>query len=215
MKTAFTALTIAAWFGITATANAWLGDSPDALVQRYGKPKLVELTTGDIPAQKGYYAELKENFTTNTSLIAWTGTNYNEVGYGMDLVETRRRYTFEKDGLKIVTYIGNAGEKYNGADFSDRSAREIVNSSAVWEKDKSGDQYRRSVPLSQSVIDAFLENNKGESTWPDTWQSSAVPGTWRKRTADKMRMAIAHGTSERQIFQLEVRMVDDATRAEE
>jgi hypothetical protein len=215
MKTAFTALTIAAWFGIAATANAWLGDSQDALIQRYGKPKLVESTTGDIPARKGYYAELKENFSTNTSLIAWTGTNYNEVGYGMDLVETRSRYTFEKDGLKIITYLGNAGEKYNGVDFSDRSAREIVNSGAVWEKDKSGDQFRRSVPLSQSVIDAFLENNKGDSTWPNTWQPSAVPGTWRKRTADKMRMAIAHGTSEHQIFQLEVRMVDDATRAEE
>jgi len=215
MKITFTALTIAAWFGITATANAWSGDSPDALVQRYGKPKLVELTTGDIPAQKGYYAELKENFTTNTSLIAWTGTNYDEVGYGMDLVETRRRYTFEKDGLKIVTYIGNAGEKYNGTDFSDRSAREIVHSGSVWEKDKSGDQFRRSVPLSQSVIDAFLENNKGDSTWPNAWQPSAVPGRYLKRTADKMRMAIAHGTSEHQIYQLEVRMVDDATRAEE
>ena len=215
MKTTFTALTMAALFGITTTANAWLGDSQDALIQRYGKPKLVELTTGNIPAQKGYYAELKENFSTNTSLIAWTGTNYNEIGYGMDLVETRSRYTFEKDGLKIVTYIGNAGEKYNGADFSDRSAREIINSGSVWEKDKSGDQFRHSVPLSPSVVDAFLENNKGDSTWPDAWQPSSVPGTWLKRTADKMRMAIAHGTSEHQIYQLEVRMVDDATRAEE
>ena len=213
MKPTFIAVMIAAVLGITATANAWLGDSQDALIQRYGKPKLVELTTGGIPAQKGYYAELKENFSTNVSLIAWTGTNYDEIGYGMDLVETRSRYTFERDGLKIITYIGNAGEKYNGADFFDRSAREIVNSGAVWEKDKSGDQFRRSVPLSQSVIDAFLENNKGESTWPSAWQPSLIPGTWLKRTADKARMAIAHGTSEHQFYRLEVRMVDDLTRA--
>jgi hypothetical protein len=213
MKTTFTALTIAALFGITATAYAWLGDSQDALLRRYGKPTLVELTTGDIPAQKGYYAELKESYGTNVSLIASTDTNYNEIGYGMDLVETRSRYTFEKDGLRIVAYIGTAGEKYNGADFSDRSAREIIKSGAVLEKDKSGDQFRRSVPLSPSVINAFLENNKGDSTWATAWLPSPTPGTWLKRTADKVRMAIAHGTSEHQIYQLEVRMVDDATRA--
>jgi hypothetical protein len=215
MKITFTALTIAAVLGIAATANAWLGDSQDALIQRYGKPTLVQLTTGDIPAQQGYYAELKENFSTNASLIAWTGTNYDEIGYGMDLVETRSRYTFEKDGLRIVTYIGNAGEKYNGVDFSDRSAREIIHAGAVWEKDKSGDQFRRSLPLTPSVIDACLEDNKGDSTWPDAWQPSAVPGTWLKRTANKTRMAIAHGTSEHEIFKLEVRMVDDTTRAED
>lgn len=214
MKTTFTALTIAA-LGITATANAWLGDSQDALIQRYGKPTLVQPTTGDIPTQKGYYAELKENFNTNTSLIAWTGTNYDEIGYGMDLVETRNRYTFEKDGLRIVTYIGNPGEKYDGADFADRSAREIINSGSVWDKDKSGDQFLRSTPLSQSVINAFLEDNKGDSTWPDAWQPSSVPGTWIKHTANKVRMAIAHGNSEHEIYKLEVRMVDDQTRSEE
>jgi hypothetical protein len=215
MKTTFTALTLAALFGITTAANAWLADSQDALTQRYGRPTLVQLTTGDIPAQKGYYAELKQNYSTNVSLIAWTGTNYDEIGYGMDLVETRRRYTFEKEGLRIIAYLGNAGEKYNGADFSDRSAREIVNSGTVWEKDKSGDKFRRSVPLSPSVIDAFLENNKGNSTWPNAWQPSSIPGTWLKRTTDKARMAIAHGTSEHEIYKLEVRMVDDATRTEE
>jgi hypothetical protein len=215
MKATFIAIVIAAVLGIAATANAWLGDSQDALVQRYGKPALVQLTTGDIPTQKGYYAELKENFSTNVSLIAWTGTNYDEVGYGMDLVETRNRYTFEKDGLKIIAYTGNPGEKYNGADFSDRSTREIINSGAVWDKNKDGDKFRRSVPLTLSVINAFLENNKGDSTWPAAWQPSAVPGTWLKRTADKARMAIAHGTSEQEIYHLEVRMVDDTTRAEE
>jgi hypothetical protein len=215
MKITFIAVTTAAALGIAATANAWLGDSQDTLTQRYGKPTLVQLTTGDIPTQKGYYAELKENFSTNVSLVAWTGTNYDEIGYGMDLVETRNRYTFEKDGLKIITYVGNPGEKYNGADFSDRSAREIINSGTVWEKDKSGDQFRRSVPISPSVINAFLENNKGDSTWPDAWQPSAIPGTWLKRATDKARMAIAHGTSEQKIYRLEVRMVDDTTRAEE
>jgi hypothetical protein len=209
MKPVSTAVTIAAVLGLAATANAWLGDSEDALVQRYGKPALVQLTTGDIPTQKGYYAELKENFSTNVSLIAWTGTNYDEIGYGMDLVETRNRYTFEKDGLKIVVYTGNPG------DFSDRSAREIVYSGTVWEKDKSGDEFRRSVPLTQSVIDAFLENNKGDSSWPDAWQPSAVPGTWLKRSTDKVRMAVAHGVSEHEIYKIEVRMVDDQTRAEE
>jgi hypothetical protein len=215
MKPVVIVAIITAALGITATANAWLGDSQDALIQRYGKPTLVQLTTGDIPTQKGYYAELKENFSTNVSLIAWTGTNYDEIGYGMDLVETRTRDTFEKDGLKIVAYLGNAGEKYNGADFSARSAREIINSGAVWEKDKSGDQFVRSVPLSPSVVDAFLENNKGDSTWADGWQPSSIPGTWLKRTTDKVRMAIAHGTSEHQIYQLEVQMVDDQTRSEE
>ncbi len=207
------ALTVAALLAAISIANASLGDSQDALIQRYGKPKLAELTTGDIPAQKGYYAELKESYSTNVSLIASIGTNYNEIGYGMDLVETRSRYTFDKDGLKIVAYIGNVGEKYNGADFSDRSAREIINAGTVWEKDKSGDQFRHPVPLSPSVIDAFLGNNKGESTWADAWQPSAVPGTWLKRTADKTRLAIAHGASEHSIYQIEVRMVDEASRA--
>jgi hypothetical protein len=215
MKPVSITVAIATVLGLAATANAWLGDSQDALTQRYGKPTLVQLTTGEIPTQQGYYAELKENFSTNVSLIAWTGTNYDEIGYGMDLVETRNRYTFEKDGLKIVVYTGNPGEKYNGADFSDRSSREIVYSGTVWDKDKSGDQFRRSVPLTQSVIDAFLENNKGDSTWPDAWQPSAVAGTWLKRTTDKARMAVAHGASEHEIYKLEVRMVDDQTRAEE
>jgi hypothetical protein len=215
MKATFITITTAAVLGITATANAWLGDSEDALTQRYGKPTLVQLTTGGIPTQQGYYAELKQNYSTNVSLVAWSGTNYDEIGYGMDLVETRNRYTFDKDGLKIVAYVGNPGEKYNGADFSDRSAREILNSGSVWEKDKSGDQFRRSVPLSPSVVAAFLENNKGDSIWPDAWQPSGVPGTWLKHTTDKARMAIAHGTSEHEIYQVEVRMVDDQTRSEE
>src|SRR5580704_14180899 len=66
------ALTIAALLTAISTANAWLGDNEQELIQRYGKPRLVELTTGDIPTQKGYYAELKENFSTNVSLIAST-----------------------------------------------------------------------------------------------------------------------------------------------
>ncbi|MGD1019128.1 MAG: hypothetical protein ABSA12_07395 [Verrucomicrobiia bacterium] len=213
MKPMFVALTVAAWIGAAATANAWLGDSQDALTQRYGKPTLVQLTTGDIPAQKGYYTELKESYGTNTSLIAWTGTNYDEIGFGMDLVETRSRYTFAKDGLPIVVYIGAAGEKYNGVDFAARSAREIINSGAVWETDKSGDKFRHPLPLAPSVVDAFLENNKGDSAWADAWQPSAIPGTWLRRTTDKMRMAIAHGTSEHELYQVEVRMVDDTTRA--
>ncbi len=215
MKTTFTVLTIAASLAIAATANAWLGDSREALIQRYGKPMLVQLTTGDVPTQKGYYAELKENFSTNASLIAWTGTNYDEIGYGMDLVETRSRSLFETNGLRIVAYIGNAGETYSGADFSGRSAREILNGGSVWQEDKSGDKFTRPVPLSPTVISAFLADNKGESTWPDAWQPSATPGTWLKRTTDKSRLAVAHGTSDQQIYQLEVRMVDDMTRAQD
>jgi hypothetical protein len=213
MRATFMALAVTVLLVAASTANANLGDSLDTLIQQYGKPTLVQSTTGDIPTQKGYYAELKENYNTNVSLVAWTGTNYNEVGYGMDLVETRPRFTFEKDGLTVIAYIGNAGEKYNGADFSDRSAREILNCGSVWKKDKSGDQFRQSVPLSPSVIDSFLEHNKGDSTWADAWQPSATPGTWLKRTADKTRLAIAHGTSENQLYQIEVRMVDDTTQA--
>lgn len=215
MKTTFTALTIAASLGIAATANAWLGDSREALTQRYGKPMLTQLTTGEVPTQKGYYAELKENFSTNASLIAWTGTNYDEVGYGMDLVETRSRTLFETNGLRIVVYIGNAGETYSGADFAGRSAREILNGGSIWQKNKSGDKFTRSVPLSPTAISAFLENNKGESIWPDAWQPSATPGRWLKRTADKSRLAVAHGTLDQQLYQVEVRMVDDLTRAQD
>lgn len=212
MKPISIAVTVTAALGLTATAHAWLGDTEDALIQHYGKPTLVQSTTGEIPTQKGYYAELKENYNTNVSLVAWSGTNYNEVGYGMDLVETRPRFTFQKDGLTIIAYIGNPGEKYNGADFSDRSAREILNCGSVWKKDKSGDQFRQSVPLSPSAIDTFLKENQGDSTWADAWQPSLIPGTWLKRTADKTRLAIAHGTSENQIYQLEVRMVDDTAQ---
>jgi hypothetical protein len=238
MKAIVTTAAIATVLGLAATANAWLGDSKDALVERYGKPTLVQLTTGDVPTQKGYYAELKENFNTNIDLIGWTGTNYNDIGYGMDLVETRTRYTFEKDGLQFVAYLGTVGEAYDGADFSGRTAREIINSGTAWQKNTHGDKVAIPVPLSPSVIDAFLEDNKGGSTWADAWQSSLVPGTWLKpslatrtrtiswqpsftpgtwlkRTADKMRLAIAHGTSEHEIYQIEVQMVDDATRAQQ
>jgi hypothetical protein len=205
MKPIFIAFTIAALLGIAATANAWLGDSPDALIQRYGKPKLVELTTGDIPTQKGYYAELREKYSTNANPIAYADTNYSEIGYGM---ENRTRYTFEKDGLTIVAYIGNAGDKYNGADFAGRSAREIINCGTVWEKNKNGDKFTHPVPLSPAVINAALEDNKGDSTWTNDWQPYSIPGTYLKRTSDKARLAIAHGPSEHEIYRLEVRMTN-------
>src|SRR6266403_834184 len=110
MKSLFIALTIAA--SLIANANAWLGDSEPALVQRYGPPRAVEISTGDIPTQKGYYVELTASFTTNVSLIASTNDNYN-----LDLVETHQRETFTKAGLGVVVYIGNAAEKYDSVDF--------------------------------------------------------------------------------------------------
>jgi hypothetical protein len=197
----------------TTTTNAWLGDSTDTLAQRYGKPKRIELTTGDIPTQKGQYAELKESYGTNVSLIAQLSTNYDEVGYGMDLVETRTRYSFVTNGLGIAVYIGNTGEKYNGTDFSGRSAREIVRAGSVWQKNKSGDKFTHPVPIPPAVVDAFLENNKGDSTWLDGWLPYSVPGVYLRHTADKMRLAIAQGASEHQLYRVEVRMVDDKIRA--
>jgi hypothetical protein len=213
MKPTSMALTVAVLLTAISTANAWLGDSEQELIQRYGKPKVVQLTTGDIPTQKGYYAELKENFSTNVSLIASTDTNYNSIGYGMDLVETRTRYKFENNGLGITAYVGNTNDQYASVDFAGKSAREIINSGTVWQKNKTGDKVAIPVPLSPSVVDAFLENNKGNSSWADAWQPSPVAGTYLKRTADKTRLAIAHGASEHEIYQIEVRMVDDATRA--
>src|ERR1700681_4786381 len=100
MKTPFIALTIAASLIAITTANAWLGDSEPILVQRYGPPHAVEISTGDIPTQKGFYVELTEAFTTNVSLIASTNNDYN-----LDLVETRQRDTFTKDGVHITVYV--------------------------------------------------------------------------------------------------------------
>src|SRR5580700_10289794 len=146
MKTASIALTVTALLAAISTADAWLGDSETELIQRYGKPRVVELTTGDIPMQRGYYAELKENFSTNVSLIASTDTNYNSIGYGMDLVETRTRYKFENNGSGITVYVGNTNEQYSGVDFAGKSAREIVKSGTVWQKNKNGDKVAVPVP---------------------------------------------------------------------
>jgi hypothetical protein len=213
MKPSSIALTIAALLAAISTARARLGDTENVLVQRYGKPRLVELTTGDIPMQKGYYAELKENFGTNVSLIASTDKDYNEIGYGMDLVETRTRYTFEKDGVSRLVYLGNANETYDGVDFAGKSAREVVNARVVWQKNKNGDQVGHPVPFSPSAIDAILDNNKGDSMWADEWRPLAIPGAYTKRTADKTRLAIAYGVSPTEIYRLELRMVDDASKA--
>jgi len=208
MKPVSFALTIAAVLTAVSTANAWLGDSEDALTHRYGKPKAVELTNGDIPTQKGYYAELKETYGTNVSLIASTDT-----GYSLDLVENRKRYTFQKDGLGITVYVGNADEKYNGADFAGKSAREVIACPVVSKKDKYGDRIGHPVAFSPSVINTILDDNKGDSTWPDTWHPIPLPGTYVKRTTDKSRIAIAYGVSENEIYRLDVQMVDDATKS--
>jgi len=122
MKIASIALAIATSLTALTTANAWLGDSEPTLVQRYGPPHAVEISTGDIPRQKGYYVELTESFTTNVSLIASTNDNYN-----LDLVETHQRDTFTKSGLGIAVYVGTPGEKYNGVDVSGSSVREAIN----------------------------------------------------------------------------------------
>ena len=208
MKPSSIALTIAALLTTISTANAWLGDSEDALSHRYGKPKAVEMSNGDIPTQKGYYAELKENFGTNVSLIASTDT-----GYSMNLVETRKRYKFQKDGLGIVVYVGNTGEKYNGADFAGKSAREVVLCPVVSKKNKTGDKVGHPVAFSLSTINSILNNNKGDSAWADVWQANSTPGAYIKRTLDKSRLAIAYGVSENEIYRLDIEMVNDATKS--
>ena len=208
MKLSSIALTIAALLTSISTANAWLGDSEDALSHRYGKPKAVEMSNGDIPTQKGYYAELKENFGTNVSLIASTDT-----GYSMDLVESRKRYTFQKDGLGIVVYVGNADEKYNGADFAGKSAREVVLCPVVWKKNKHGDKVGHPVAFLPSTINTILDDNKGDSAWADVWQANSTPGAYIKRSLDKSRLAIAYGVSENEIYRLDVEMVNDATKS--
>jgi hypothetical protein len=208
MKSISIALTLAISLTALHTALARLGDSEDALIQRYGKPRAIEATTGDTPTQKGFYAELKENFTTNVSLIASTDTNYNAIGYGMDLVETRTRYKFEKDGLRVTAYLGNSDEKYNGVDFAGKSAREVIYSSSIWEKNKVGDKVAHPLPFSAATIASTLENNKGDSTWSDGWQLGPTPGIYIKHSADKARMAIAYGPSEKEIYRLELRMID-------
>ena len=160
----------------------------------------------DIPTQKGFYVELTEAFTTNISLIASTNNNYN-----LDLVETRQRDSFTKDGRRITVYVGNIGEKYNGVDFSGASVREVIYCPIAWHKNSHHDNVGQFMFFSPSVISALLENNKGDSTWTDTWRPlSSVPGIYIKRTADKSRLAIAYGASENEIHRLEFRMVEPA-----
>jgi hypothetical protein len=213
MRPSSIALTVVALLATVSTAHAWLGDTEAALTQRYGKPRSVESTTGDIPTQKGYYAELKENFSTNVSLIASTDKGYNEVGYGMDLVEIRKRDTFEKDGVGTLVYLGNANETYGGVDFAGKSAREVISARIVWLKNKNGDKVGHPVPFSPAATNAILENNKGNSTWADEWRPLAIAGAYIKRTTDKSRLAIAYGVSPTEIYRLELRMVDDASKA--
>ena len=204
MKTALIALTTAASLTAITTANAGLGDTEQALTQHYGTPLAVETSNGDIPTQKGYYVELKEAFATNVSLIADSRNNYN-----MDLVETRQRSTFMKDGLRIVAYVGNPGEKYNGVDFAGASSREVISCPIVWRKNRNGDQVGLPSPFSQQTLQAILEANQGNSTWDDHWQILSIPGVYIRKTADKSRLAIAYGTSELDIQRLELRMVDE------
>jgi hypothetical protein len=209
MKTIPIALAIATSLTAITAANAWLGDSEPTLVQRYGSPHAVEISTGDVPTQKGFYVELTEAFTTNVSLIASTNNDYN-----LDLVETRQRDTFTKDGLGITVYIGNVGEKYNGIDFSGSSVREVIHCPIVRRKNSHGDNVGHFMFFSPAAINTLLENNKGDSTWVDNWHTlSFIPGTYIKRTADKSRLAIAYGVSESEIHRLEVRMVDEAGKS--
>jgi hypothetical protein len=204
MKTIFIALTIAASLTAITTANAWLGDSEPTLVQHYGSPHAVEITTGNIPTKKGFYVELTETFTTNISLIASTNDNYN-----LDLAETRQRDTFTKDGQKITVYVGNLGEQYNGVDFSGASVREIINCPVTWQKNTHHDNVGSFMFFSPAAINTILKNNQGNSTWADSWHPlSLLPGIYIKRSADKSRLAIAYGASGKEIHRLEFRMVD-------
>jgi hypothetical protein len=204
MKRVSIVLAIAASLTIITTANAWLGDSEPTLVQRYGPPHAVDISSGDIPTQKGFYVELTEAFTTNVSLIASTNDDYN-----LDLVETRQRDTFTKDGLTITVYVGNVGEKYNSVDFSGSSVREVINCPLVWRKNTHSDNVGYFKFFSPAAVNTLLENNKGDSTWPDSWRPlSPTPGIFIKRTADRSRLAIGYGTSDQKIHRLEFRMVD-------
>jgi len=204
MKTISIAMAVAASLTIITTANAWLGDSEPTLVQRYGSPRAVEVSTSDIPTQKGFYVELTEAFTTNISLIASTNNDYN-----LDLVETRQRDTFMKDGLRITVYVGNVGERYNGLDFSGSSVREVINCPIVWRQNSHHDNVGRFMFFSPSAMNTILDNNKGDSTWADSWHPlSSLPGIYINRTADKSRLAIGYGASENEIHRLELRMVD-------
>ena len=151
MKIVLIALTVAASLTIIVTANAWLGDPEPTLVQHYGSPRAVEISTGDIPTQKGFYVELTEAFTTNISLIASTNNDYN-----LDLVETRQRDTFTKDGLGITVYVGNIGEKYNGVDFSGSSVREVINCPIVWRKNSHRDNVGHFMFFSPSAINVLI-----------------------------------------------------------
>ena len=206
MKTISIALAVAASLAAITTANAWLGDSEPTLAQRYGSPRAVELSTGDIPTQKGFYVELTEAFTTNISLIASTNNDYN-----LDLVETHQRDAFSKDGLRVVVYVGNVNEKYNGIDFSGLSVREVISCPLGWRKNTHGDNVGHYMFFSPSAIATLLENNQGNSTWADDWHPlSSLPGIYIKRTADKSRLAIAYGVSVNQIHRIEFRMVDEA-----
>jgi hypothetical protein len=204
MKTPFITLTIATSLTLITTANAWLGDSEPTLVKRFGSPHAVEISTSDIPTKKGFYVELTEAFTTNISLIASTNNDYN-----LNLVETRQRDSFTKDGLNITVYVGNVGEQYNGVDFSGASVREVINCPLLWQKNSHRDNVGRFMLFSPSAINTLLENNKGDSTWVAGWHPLfSVPGIYIKRTADKSRLAIGYGVSENEIHRLEFRMVD-------
>ncbi len=204
MKTISIAIAVAASITIITTANAWLGDSEPTLVQHYGSPRAVEISTDEIPTQKGFYVELTEAFTTNISLIASTNNDYN-----LDLVETRQRDTFAKDGLRIKVYVGNVGERYNGLDFSGSSVREVINCPIVWRLNSHHDNVGHFMFFSPSAMNTILNNNKGDSTWADSWHPlSSLPGIYIKRTADKSRLAIGYGASENEIHRLELRMVD-------
>ena len=207
MKTISIALSIAASLTIITTANAWLGDSEPSLAQRYGPPRAVEIATGDIPMQKGLYIELTESFTTNVSLTVSTNDDYN-----LDLVETRQRDIFAKDGQHIAVYIGNIGERYNGVDFAGASVREVINCPIVWQKNTQGDKFGRFVFFSPSAVNTLLQNNQGNSTWSDGWRTlPLLPGIYFKYSPDKSRMAIAYGASENEIYRLEFRMENQSS----
>jgi hypothetical protein len=208
MKPISIALTMAALLSAVSTANAWLGDSEDALSRRYGKPKAVELSNGSIPTQRGYYGELKEHYSTNVSLIASTAADYS-----MDLVENRKRYSFQKDGLAIMVYVGNTNEQYKGVDFAGKSAREVISCPVVWKKNKNGDKVGHPVAFSPAAINAILRDNQSDSAWADDWHAISPPGTYIKRTIDKSRLAIAYGVSENEIYRLDIQMADDATKS--
>ena len=96
--------------------------------------------------------------------------------------------------------------------FRRQFAREVVAGPTVWKINKNGDKVAHPVAFSPSTINTILDDNKGDSAWPDVWHPDPTPGAYIKRTFDKSRLAIAYGVSTNEIYRLDIQMVNDASK---